>query len=387
MASVFMNVYLYIYTGSLVMMALYTAIRIAMFPPFFTLAGKIANKYRFSHTLSIGLCFLTIQLATVLFFNESFIESPWLIYVVALIYGIGEGFFWCSVGSLNQLVSNEESRSSFLSTMGVFNNITSIIAPILSAFIIASSGNDTEGYLTIFKVVLVVYIVLIVVAFQVKVKAKAQDFHMLSCMKLSKKNLREKKWRMNSISTIFYGFNNSLSLMLSGLLIYNATGGSGSVYSSLLSVFALLTILAYIYCGKKMKKEKIVKYYSISSFFVASSTIILVIIPNIFGALYQGICNALASPFYNNAYMLIGMDAIGEYEKDENITGRVIARETYLSIGRCTGMGMIALASKVLPEDMYLSVSVFVLSLFAVLTSQYVRCCSNNTNNENNYQE
>lgn len=373
MASVFMSVYLYIYTGSLVMMALYTAIRIAMFPPFFILAGKIAQRYRFSHTLSIGLCFLAVQLGTVLFFNSRFGEAPWLIYIVALIYGTGEGFFWCSVTSLNQLVSKPESRAAFLSIMGICNNITSIIAPVLSGVIIALSGSDTDGYLTIFKVVLAVYVVLIVVAFQVKAKARPQDFHFWACMHLSRRNEREVRWRVNSISTILYGFCNSLSLMLSGLLIYNATGGSGSIYSGLLSVFALLTIGAYFYCSRKMVKEKVVHYYSISSFWVASSTIVLALVPNLFGALYQGISNALSSAFYQNAYTLVGMDAIGAYEQDENITGRVIARETFQSIGRCTGMGMIAIASLILPADVYLPVSVVILSLFAVAASQYVR--------------
>jgi YQGE family putative transporter len=373
MASVFMNVYLYIYTGSLVMMALYTAIRIAMFPPFFTLAGKIADRHSFSHTLTIGLCLLAVQLSTVLFFNSRFGESPWLIYIVASIYGIGEGFFWCSVTSLNQLVSSEENRAAFLSTMGVFNNITSIIAPMLAGFIIAISQTDTEGYLAIFKVVLAVYIVLIFVAFQVKAKARPMHFNVMSCLKLSSKNERELKWQINSISTILFGFNNSLALMLTGLLIYNATGGSGSIYSGLLSVFALLTILSYLYCSKRMKKTKIVRYYSLSSFWLASSTIALVLVPNLFGALYQGISNAMATPFYSNAYSLIGMDAIGAYETDENITGRVIARETFLSVGRCAGMGMIVLASKILPGNLYLPVSVVCLSLFSVAASQYVK--------------
>jgi len=192
-------------------------------------------------------------------------------------------------------------------------------------------------------------------------------------MTLSNKDAREIRWRTNSISTVLFGFSNSLSLMLSGLLIYNATGGSGSIYSTLLSIFALLTIMAYFYCSKKMAKEKVVHYDTASSFWIASSTIVLALVPNLFGALYQGISNALASAFCGNAYSLVGMDAIGAYEIDENITGRVIARETYLSIGRCLGMGLIVFASMIFPANEYLPVSVTILSLFSVAASQYVR--------------
>ena len=40
MSAVFMNVYLYVYTGSLVVMSIYTIVRIGLFPFFFTLGGK-----------------------------------------------------------------------------------------------------------------------------------------------------------------------------------------------------------------------------------------------------------------------------------------------------------------------------------------------------------
>ena len=40
MSAVFMNVYLYAYTGSLVVMSIYTIVRIGLYPFFFTLGGK-----------------------------------------------------------------------------------------------------------------------------------------------------------------------------------------------------------------------------------------------------------------------------------------------------------------------------------------------------------
>ncbi len=373
MASVFMNVYLYIYTGSLVIMAVYTAIRIAMFPPFFTLAGKMARRYNFSLTLCIGLILLAVQLAMVLFLNEQFAIYSWLVYLVALVYGIGESFLWCSINSLMQIVTTPETRSTFVTWQGICNNIASIAAPVLSGLIIMISPNDTEGYIHIFQLVLVVYVVLVVLGFQIKAKAKDKPFSTMRCLRLSKVEKREERWKINSVGTYLYGINNSLALMLSGLLVYNATGSSGGLYSNLLAVFAVMAIIAYFLCSKTMSRPKILKYYIRGSIFLASATIVLALVPNIWGALYYGIVNALSTPFYSNAYTLLGLSAIGAYEGEENVTGRVIARETYLSFGRVSGMALIVLASFVLPEQLFLPVSVVVVSLFSVAAAVFTK--------------
>ena len=70
MSAVFMNVFLYTYTGSLAVMALYTCIRIGLFPPCFTLAGKVARKVSYGVTMSTGLVFLFLQCFFVLNYNH-----------------------------------------------------------------------------------------------------------------------------------------------------------------------------------------------------------------------------------------------------------------------------------------------------------------------------
>ena len=192
MASVFMNVYLYTYTGSLVVMAIYTAVRIGIYPLFFMLAGKMAVKNSYSRSLTFGLLILVAQLSEVLALNAYFGTYPILIYLAALLCGMGESFYWCSVNSLNQLVSDLEDRTQFLSLIGIFSNIMSICAPVISGIVIASSISDTAGYISIFKVVLVVYVILAVIAFQVKVDVKSQNFSVRHCMKLSDENPRER---------------------------------------------------------------------------------------------------------------------------------------------------------------------------------------------------
>ena len=359
MSAVFMNVFLYTYTGSLAVMALYTCIRIGMFPICFTIAGKIAYKVSYGVTMSIGLVFLFLQCLFVLKFNYLIEMNTAWVYFVALLYGIGEGFYYLSINTLNQLVTTPESRNKFLGVSGVLSNISNVVAPLLATFIIDLSLNDMVGYLNIFKIVLVIFGFISILGLLVKEKGNPIPFSVIKSLSFQK----DPQWKYVLMTYFIYGFHNSLILALAGLLVYNATSGSGSLYGKLLAVFSMLTIIAYSYVSKKMKRNNRMKYYTLGAVFLASATIVLVLVPNIYGALYYGIVNAIATPFYGNAFNIITMNALNDYVENENLVGRVIAKETYLSVSRCIGMLFIVACNYFLPENMYLYVSVILLSL------------------------
>ena len=62
MSAVFVNVYLYAYTESLVVMTIFCIIRIALYPFFFTVAGKWAQRFKFSQPLTMGVLVTMLSL-------------------------------------------------------------------------------------------------------------------------------------------------------------------------------------------------------------------------------------------------------------------------------------------------------------------------------------
>ncbi len=369
MSAVFVNVYLYAYTGSLVVMTIYCMVRIAQFPLFFTLGGKWAQRKGFAWPLSTGVVISMASLIYVLAMNDAFGRYPSLVYISALLVGIGEGFFWLSVNSLHQFVCGPETRARYLGNIGIFNNVANIIAPLLSTWIISNSISDTEGYISIFKFVIVIYVVIVVCAAMVRANPSTKSFSVLKCLVITK----DASWRKNMLMTFMYGMRDALTLTLAGLLVYNATDGSGSIYSSLLTVFALISICSYRIVSRKLKASNLHQCFTLGSILISSSTIVLVLVPNLIGAIYYGVMNALSLPMYGNPYSLLSMNNIQTYSEQENMIGRVIAKEIYLSFGRCFGMFLIVLASLVLPETLYLPVSVVFCSLFPIVLIFYTK--------------
>ena len=126
-----------------------------------------------------------------------------------------------------------------------------------------------------------------------------------------------------------------------------------------------------MFVSKTMVRTNRMKYYTLGAIFLSTSTIVLVVFPNIYGAIYYGVVNAIASAFYSSPFNLIAMNALNDYDKQENIVGRVIARETYLTISRCLGMLFIVLCNKMFSETIYLYVSVITLSLSPIVLAAY----------------
>ncbi|MDP2813902.1 MAG: MFS transporter [Erysipelotrichaceae bacterium] len=366
MTAVFVNVYLYKFTGSLVTMTAYAMVRFGFFPIAFTVGAHIGRKFRLSLTMTAGLLLIVFGLLVLLTLREKIGGIGYAIYIIGMIFGMGEGFFWLSTVSLNQLVSTKESRGKYLGFMGMFNGLTNIIAPLMAAQIVAWSPNDTEGYLRIFQLVIVLYLIIAYLASTIRVISQKGKFTVLDKVFQTK----DKQWAYIFNSHLLFGVRDSLVLMLTGLLIYRATGGSGSTYGRLLAVFAMISIAAFYIAGKIITRKNRLKMYQFGALFTAISTVILVLFPTTAGAIAFGILASLVAPFYVLPFQIITMNATSDY-MDENIMGHIISKEIGITSGRLLGMLTIIAFSFIFPEEIFLPLAVIFCSMFPLILVIY----------------
>lgn len=367
MSAVFVNVYLYAFTGSIYAMTAYAMIRFSLFPIGFIVAGILARKTSLSVSLTTGLLIIVSALATLLTVNHLFEANPETIYGLGLIFGLGEGMYWFSVNNLNLTASSKETRPRFVALGGIFNSIAMIIAPFAATQIVRLSSTDVAGYLVIFQVVIVLQTIAALLSTQVKVEAIKQSYTLLDKFKPGK----DAQWRYILNNHLFLGIRDSLTLVLSGLLIYKATGGSGSMYGNLLTFFAGLNIVSNFVASKLITRHNRIKMYIMGAVLLFSSTMVLVLVPTLWGAIYFGVVNALGAPFFINPFMIISMNAMSDYMPQESVYGRAIVKEVFLNGGRVLGMGSILFFATILPEPYSLIVSVTICSSFALILVSY----------------
>jgi len=367
MSGVFVAVYLYSATGSLWMMSLYTMNRFGLYPLAFIIGAQLTRKIRMAGVLTSGLIVNIIGLAVLLSINTGFNDHNYLVFVIASIFGLGEGLYWFSMNILNQAASTKPSRGKFVAQMGIFNGVAMVLAPLLSTQIILFAPSDTTGYIWIFEVVIVIFSITAFISTKVSTLVQYEPLVFRDKLILKKGS----QWRYVIISHFLFGIRDSLTLFLTGLLVYNAASGNGSMYGNLLTFFAILGILSNTVASRLIKRENRLKMYQRGAYLLFTSTVVLVFMPNIYGALYFGIANSIGSPFYFNPFSIIMMNALHDYSEKENINVRIILKETALAFGRLLGMGLIVVAFFTLPETIYLKVVVSFSSCFALILIYY----------------
>jgi len=341
------------------MMCLYIIIRIGLFPMFFIFGNSITKKHSFTITYICGLTLITLALVYALLGGPLFEQNPYYVLIAAMIVGMGEGFYWFSANNMNQIVSTPETRSAFFSYNGVFNNITGLLAPIYASFMLSISDSELNAYKKILLTIIIIFIVVIVIAAGQHKKADNAGSSMKKALSLK----GDKVWRDHNIGVMFYGLRNGLELNTIGLLVYNAAK-NGTTYSKLQIVFSLITIFGYRVIAKLLNRNNLDKTFKIGVLLKIISVSFLTFMPNTIGAICYGIINALSTVFYDNSYNIISGNIISRYQGE--MTARVVARETYLSLSRCIAMSFVIMCYKLLPANVYAQFAVMFLSLACV---------------------
>ena len=354
----FISVYLYIYTGSLPLMCMYIIVRIGLFPVFFMLGNRLSKKHSFTLTYTLGLIFITCGLIFSLMAGDLFASDPYYVLIVAAIIGSGEGFYYFSANTCNQIVSDETTRASFLAYNGVFSNFTSLLAPLFSSFVLAHSASEMEGYRFILFSIIFVFIFVIFMALSMSARSKDRDSHLRQAF-----SMKDKVWRDHCLAVFFYGLRDGIGLNVIGLLVYEAAG-NGGVYSKLQTLFSFVMIFSYYMLKRVLSRDRIEKTMRSGVWLKILSTYSLIFIPNTFGAIIYGVGNAMAAAFYDNSYSYLSANIIGRY--GDQMTARVVAKETFLSLARCTSMAIVIASYFLLKEELYLKVSVGLLSLSTI---------------------
>lgn len=363
LVSTFISVYLYIYTNSIPMMCLYTIIRIGLYPLFFTLGTKIVKKYPFTLTYTIGLCLITSALIYALTGGSLFEQSPYYVLIAAVMIGSGEGFYWFSANNCNQIVPSNETRGKFYVYNSVFGSTAGVCSPIFASLVLGSVDSEMDGYRILLYVILAVFIFVICVAQSINAHSKDKD----SSVRESLKFTNDDKWRAHSMAVLAYGLRDGLGLCTINLLVYRAAG-SGGTYSKMQTLFAIIGILAYYSTKRLMNRDHISTTMKFGVVIRILETLILLYIPTTIGACVYGIMNAFAAAFYDNSFNYLSAQIIGSYQGE--MTARVVAKETYLSVGRITSMSFVLLCYFLFPENIYLEVAVTILTFAPIITER-----------------
>ena len=363
MATTFINVYLFDYTNSYIVLNIYQMVRLGLLGVVAVISAKLSYRLRMSVTLTIGLVCITLSVMVLLILQAKVADNMLYVYLIALIWGSGEGFFWISLNTLNQLITSPVTRGYYLGVNGAVTNIATILAPLFSAQILAMYTIEIDGYYMMFKFVIVMFALISILSMMVKSPVEKKTF---SVIKTFLERRHDLQWNYVIRTQFCWGVRDAAVMSLTGILIYQAVG-NGTAYGRLLAVFAIVATISNYVVGKIVKKHNRIFYLAIGAIGMFLSGMSLVVIPGLAGAITHGMLANLFFAFMSIPYSIIAMNIISDYMKNENVIGRTTCREVMTATGRVFGLGVLILIVTLFDGTTGLKAALIVLYCFNLL--------------------
>ncbi len=371
MVTTFANVYLLDYTNSYTVISIYSIIRYGALAICAVVSAKLSRYIKMSTSMMLGLVLITGAVVFLLQTKDLIIENHSIIYLVGLIWGAGEGFFWISLNTLIQICTNPHTRGPYLGVYSALGSLANIFAPLLSTQILLMYSVEIEGYQTMFRVAIGIFIFITFVAMLFNVKKLPMKFSLTKCFKDIKVSY---EWRYVVIAQFLFTLRDAAAISLTGLLIYEAIG-SGSAYGQILTVFSILGTISNLVIGKLVKKHNRIKYLIVGSICLFISGIALVLFRNEFGVYVHGSFQYVFLPFVTTPFSIIVMNIITDYMKTENVIGRTVSREIMIGIARVVGLIVFVILLTAFPGRLGMDISLVAIYIsciaFAVYTYKY----------------
>ena len=173
----------------------YLVVYVSLVGGFWLLKNTIKNKSKVPF-LRIGISLTSVYLALIMILKEKIVDY---VYLVAIIKGLGEGFYYYPRNILNTSKISNKSRRKYDGVVNSVNQISNIVIPLILGILLTY-----YDYITIGKVVFVLMIIIFILSFFVKEDDNKNK--PTNVFKFLKKIIKNKKIREVLLIQFFRGF-------------------------------------------------------------------------------------------------------------------------------------------------------------------------------------
>jgi len=191
-------------------------------------AAKIASKYGFKHSIFYSVPFLIVAYLGL----HSIDVFPWLFYIVAILIGISNAFFWTGFHVDFAKFSDKKHRGSEVGLSGVIGALVHAVGPIVGGFILVLFG---------FKILFIfVSILLFISVFPLFF---SRDIH--NSINFSIKGVFRGQKIKDGLALLGFGFEHAVGIVIWPIFIFFSI--LGEQYTSLGFVTSLSLVFASIF--------------------------------------------------------------------------------------------------------------------------------------------
>ena len=294
------------------------------------LTRNLAKSSHRVNLMRIGMLLDFIYFLTIILLKDKIIDY---IYLVGLLYGLEEGFYYSVYNMLETDGVKNEERAKFIGTCTATQSVLSILFPLLFGSLIYATG-----FLKSLMIVLIIVVLRIILSFIFKDTniPQSNKVNFKEYFKLTKK---DKRFKQLGKTEIFNGITYSEGAFSYIVTIYIIKVFSNSFSLGIFtSIFSVITSIIGILFAKFIKKEQYIPTIKISTtltvislcFMIFKCNTITIILFNLFQTISKTMMELVNN---SNQANLCNIEKIKkEYKVEYWLTF-----ETYLVIGRIIG--------------------------------------------------
>ena len=242
----------------------YLIVFITILLSFWFLSTSSRLKYKVYY-YRIGLSLTALYLALIMLFREDIVNY---LYLVAIVKGLGEGFYFYPRNILNSTKISNKERKKYNGLMSAINGASAILVPLLLGVLLTY-----YSYVDIGKIVFILMIVMFILSFYVKDDDASGG--KISLIKFYKHVKKDSLVQSALIMQFLQGFTIGSGVLVGVMTIYKVLYFESNLYigilNSLLGILTVLTSIVYAHS----KKEKYFKPISVITLVLMSISLVL----------------------------------------------------------------------------------------------------------------
>jgi MFS family permease len=357
----FFNIFIYRYTNnSLNMMILLNCIRFGFLPFVFAMGSIFSRRIGIIKLFAMSMVSYIIMLVSaIVLSSENVLQPVMFIILIGLMWAFSEGLYYLCSNMLQQILAEDRKRASFVSIATALTSVASIVAPMLSTFLISIFGQ--AAYAMIFIIIALFDVIAFVIAVKIDVP-KEENLK----IKFIEKGIFKKQPKLKSdfLMNVTFGFRDGIQFGLISIMYINAFKNNDVFYGIFSTVIAAFTILSYTMASRIYKRSHKNKPFIICSVFMVVSACIFgingsMISAIIYGIIFNltvGICNV---PIVTKSFKAIEECSKGHGDRLVNTTRREFA----INLGRVLSLISSLILSNLFDNGVNIAFTISFLSM------------------------
>ena len=354
---IFINLYLWRLTESLLVNGLFNLTAILSQAIATILIGKIAKQKGHLTIYRYGIFLTAFFYLCIVVTQENMVE--YFIWF-ALLRGVSQAAYWLSYFTLAHEVSSNLNRHRYLGWNQILMGLANLVGPA-AAGVVISLNADLTGYLIVFSVAFLMFLIATVGSFRIR---KQDTHHKEYYMKYLRLIIKKKvNFGKSLFGWFIIGFPQGILMYIPPILLFTIFPDESFIgYMNVL--FLSLSILASYVISRVANLESTKLYLFVAAIGMLFSSVFLLWEIAIWTVVLFMSINSLFKPLQANTYAVYYFTWLDQIPLKENFrVESVVLREAIINLGRGVGIIIFMMFSTEINPETIPWILVFVMAI------------------------